>query len=508
LICVQQNCFETASIKVLTMLVLRPGDIVTRNELHQKLWPNGTIVEFDNGINAVIKRLREGLGDSAETPQFIETLPRRGYRFLVPVLHAKALEATQPTCLEPRSDGLVGRTISHYRILERLGQGAMGVVYQAEDVKLGRRVALKFLPEEFSGDARVLERFEREAWAASALNHPNICVVYEVGEHQGIPFLAMEYVAGKPLDQLLAPAGLAVNEVLSYGIQIADALYKAHSIGIIHRDLKPSNIMVGQDGLIKLLDFGLAKVRGTQPGLDLTAAPPENALTVDGTILGTVQYMAPEQLEGREADPRTDIFALGAVLYEMATGRKAFEGKSQASLIAAILEREPPPISSSRALVPPGLDRVVATCLAKKPDDRWQSARDLLRELQWFRDGRAPQADHGEASTLATSTLGAHGGDGAGSCGPGDRPFSSSADGNSRCALSGAPAVERENLGGRSCGFSRWPPVSFLDFLPGGQAWTVDLLDGVCQYATLARNGRSFRTFLVGRQSVCSVLRG
>jgi eukaryotic-like serine/threonine-protein kinase len=371
------------SIKVLTMLVQGSGELVTRQELHQKLWPNGTIVEFDSSINAAIKRLREALADSAEVPQFIETLPRRGYRFLVPVVSV----ATAQSAPAPQSDGRAGQTISHYRIGRKLGQGAMGEVYEAEDTQLGRLAAIKFLPEELSDDPRALERFEREARAASALNHPNICTVYQVGGHEGVRFIAMEYVAGKSLDQLVAPEGLAVHEVLNYAVQMADALAKAHSAGIVHRDLKPSNIIVSPDGRVKVLDFGLAKVHAWS-GVDLTAPPTESPLTAEGTILGTLQYMAPEQLEGREADARADIFALGAVIYEMATGRKAFEGRSQASLIAAILERDPLPISSVRPLTATGLDRIVATCLAKKPEERWQSARDVLRALQWLREGR------------------------------------------------------------------------------------------------------------------------
>ena len=255
------------SIRVLALLVESPGEVVTRLELHQKLWPNGTIVEFDHGINAVIKRLRQALGDSADAPTFIETLPRRGYRLRVPVERALSPDLIRSSEPEPGSDELTGQTISHYRILGKLGQGAMGVVYQAEDTNLGRSVAVKFLPEELSDDPRALERFEREARAASALNHPNICTVYEVDQHEGVRFIAMEYVAGKSLDQLVGPEGLPVKDVLSYAVQIADALAKAHSVGIVHRDLKPSNIMVSQDGLVKLLDFGLAKVRAGQPAI-------------------------------------------------------------------------------------------------------------------------------------------------------------------------------------------------------------------------------------------------
>jgi serine/threonine protein kinase/Tol biopolymer transport system component len=379
------------SIKVLTMLLHSSGEIVTRQELHQKLWPNGTIVEFDNGINAVIKRLREALEDSAEAPLFIETVPRRGYRFLVPVVPMDVAEnvITPPGAPERSPDDLVGQTISHYRIVRKLGQGAMGVVYQADDIKLGRSVAIKFLPEELSDSPRALERFEREARAASALNHPNICAVYELDEHKGQRFIAMEFVGGKSLDQLIKPGGLPALEVLTYAVEMANALATAHSVGIVHRDLKPSNVMIHRDGVVKVLDFGLAKV--CQPsGVDLSALPSETPLTVEGTILGTLQYMAPEQLEGREADLRTDIFALGTVIYEMATGRKAFEGKSQASLIAAILERDPLPISSVGPPNSTGLNRIVATCLAKKPENRWQSARDLLRELEWVKEGREP----------------------------------------------------------------------------------------------------------------------
>jgi Tol biopolymer transport system component/DNA-binding winged helix-turn-helix (wHTH) protein len=378
------------SIKVLAMLVENPGEVVTREELHQKLWPNGTIVEFDRSINAAIKRLRQALEDSAEEPKFIETLPRRGYRFLVPVERAASAEPVGASEPEPAADGFEGQTISHYRVSKKLGQGGMGVVYRAEDLRLGRSVALKFLSEELSDDSRALERFEREARAASALNHPNICTVHEVGEHDGVPFIVMEYLTGKSLDRLIGPQGLAVKDVLRYAVQISDALATAHAAGIIHRDLKPSNIMVSRDGLVKLLDFGLAKVRSTEADADATGLPTETTpLTGEGTILGTLQYMAPEQLEGKEADARADIFALGTVLYEMATGKKAFEGTSRASLMAAILEHPAPSLTVQDPATPPVFDRVVTKCLAKDPNARWQSARDLKDELEWIAGGTA-----------------------------------------------------------------------------------------------------------------------
>src|SRR5262249_6910283 len=225
---------------------------------------------------------------------------------------------------------------------------------------------MKFLSEELSGDLKALERFEREARAASALNHPNICTVHEVGEHEGGPFIVMEYLAGKSLDHAIGPQGMRINDVLHVAIQISDALTKAHAAGIVHRDLKPSNVIVSREGLVKLLDFGLAKVQAPE-------SVAETPLTGEGIIPGTLQYMAPEQLEGKEADARTDIFSLGTVMFEMATGRKAFEGTSRAALIAAILEHEPPSLTVLDPMTPGALDRVVNKCLAKDPDARWQS---------------------------------------------------------------------------------------------------------------------------------------
>jgi serine/threonine protein kinase len=370
------------SIQVLAILLENPGEAVTREELHQRLWPNGTIVEFDHGINAVINRLRQALEDSANEPRFIETLPRLGYRFILPV---EQMAPTETAASEPEIGELAGQTIFRYRILRKLGQGAVGVVYQAEDTTLGRSVAIKFLSKELSDDPQALERFQREARAASALNHPNICTVHEVGEHEDVPFIVMEYVTGKSLDQLIGPEGLPVNKLLNYAVQITDALGRAHSAGIVHRDLKPANIMVSQHGLVKLLDFGLAKVRGVEAVAGMTALPAQTTpLTGEGTILGTLQYMSPEQLEGKEADARTDIFALGAVIYEMATGRKAFEGNSQASLIATIMASEPPPTPALQAMTPPLLDHAVRTCLAKDPEERWQNTRDLATQLRWI----------------------------------------------------------------------------------------------------------------------------
>jgi Tol biopolymer transport system component/predicted Ser/Thr protein kinase len=258
----------------------------------------------------------------------------------------------------------------------------MGEVWKARDTRLERTVAIKVLSPQLSTSEDSRQRFEREARTISQLSHAHICALYDVGSEDGTEYLVMEYLEGETLSDRLARGALPLDQTLRYGSQIADALDKAHRQGIVHRDLKPGNVMLTKSG-VKLLDFGLAKVfEPPAPKGSLTALPTKAALTQEGTILGTFQYMAPEQLEGKEADARTDIFALGAVLYEMATGRKAFASSSQASLITAIMSADPAPISSVQPMAPPALDRIVKTCLAKDPEDRWQSAHDVAGQLQ------------------------------------------------------------------------------------------------------------------------------
>src|ERR1700731_3009721 len=281
---------------------------------------------------------------------------------------------------------LPGRRLGPYEILTAIGAGGMGEVYKARDTRLDRIVAIKVLPTHLADRSELRERFEREAKTIASLNHPHICTLYDTGHQDGIDFLVMEYLEGETLAQRLAKGPLPIQQVLQYAIEIADALDKAHRKGITHRDLKPGNIMLTKSGT-KMLDFGRAKLKqDASPGAGPLSQLPTatHAITAQGTILGTLQYMAPEQLEGKEVDARTDIFAFGAVVYETATGKRAFEGESQASVIAKILETDPPPISSLQPMTPPALDRVVKRCLAKEPDERWQSANDLTNELKWI----------------------------------------------------------------------------------------------------------------------------
>lgn len=302
-----------------------------------------------------------------------------------------------------------GARLGPYQIVAPLGAGGMGEVYKARDTRLDRTVAIKILLSDLLTDPALRARFEREARAISSLDHPNICVVHDVGREGEIDYLVMQYVEGETLAARLARGPLPLNEALRYATDIASALDKAHRAGILHRDLKPANVMLatsaGRDSSAKLLDFGLAKLLppagiATSETVPATGTSP---LTGRGTFLGTLLYMSPEQLHGGAVDARSDIFAFGAVLYEMLTGKRAFEGSSQASIIAAILEREPPPLSVAAPITPPSLDRVVRKCLAKDPDRRWQSAADLGDELSWIAQAPAVQPQPGAAPTRPSS---------------------------------------------------------------------------------------------------------
>ena len=305
-----------------------------------------------------------------------------------------------------------GNRLGSYEIEAAIGAGGMGEVYRARDTRLDRTVAIKVLAHLALHDGDLKQRFEREARVISSLNHPHICTLHDIGQHNGIDFLVMEYLEGESLaSRLTAAPGersrpLATENVLRHAIEIAEALSEAHRSGIVHRDLKPGNVMITRSG-VKLLDFGLAKLEprraGLTVGVSTVSTLHHQPLTAEGTILGTWHYMAPEQLEGKDVDARTDIFAFGAVVYEMATGTKAFGGESHASVIAAILERDPQPISATRPMVSAALDRVIQKCLAKNPDARWQTARDLADELKWIADAR-PKPGHVSPDTATASS--------------------------------------------------------------------------------------------------------
>jgi len=402
------------SITVLAMLLERPGELVLREEIRTKLWPNDTVVEFDHSINTAIGRLRQALGDSAENPRFIETLPRRGYRWIGPAVSVETREPIQqapgpalPQSRPSSDSSLIGKRVSHYRVLEVLGGGGMGVVYKAEDLKLGRRVALKFLPEELASDPAALQRFESEARSASSLNHPNICTIYGVEEHERQPFLVMELLDGQTLRDLIAgmppekPA-LELTKLRGLGIQIAAGLEAAHQQGIVHRDIKPANIFVTSQGQAKILDFGLAKLSfaglapdgspATGPGIDVSPDQPKDEagsltasspfLSRTGVAMGTAGYMSPEQVRGEKLDARTDLFSFGLVLYEMATGKRAFAGSTGPELQRAILEQAITPVRELNSVLPAKLERTIGRALEKDREVRYQTASEMRSDLE------------------------------------------------------------------------------------------------------------------------------
>jgi len=397
--------------RVLRMLIEGGGKVVTREEIKKKLWPNDTNVDFDHSINVAIGILRRAFGDSADNPQYIKTLVRQGYQLIVPVewqestadlSKIKDLQTSAPVHGN-RNGGLTGTLISRYRVLEVLGGGGMGVVYMAEDLKLGRPVALKFLPEEVAEQPAAIQRFEREAQTASALNHPNICTIHGIEEYEGKPFIVMEFLEGEALSTRLAQshAPFALTTLLDIAIQVCSGLQAAHARGIIHRDVKPANIFLTKDGPAKILDFGLAKLASREEEQAATAEdrsiavsrslqePPDRqssfqdvpSLTATGTALGTFAYMSPEQIRKERLDAGTDLFSFGLVLYEIATGRRAFPGESAAVVGEAILHQRPSSARELRSSVPRRLNEIISKALEKDRAQRYQSAAEMRKDL-------------------------------------------------------------------------------------------------------------------------------
>jgi eukaryotic-like serine/threonine-protein kinase len=392
--------------QILQMLLLSEGGVVSRKEIRKRLWPNDTIVEFDRSINAAIMKLRSALGDTADQPNFIETVARRGYRFLVPAQFAGNKLPVAPTALV-RLGSLVGQRVSHYRVLGVLGGGGMGLVYKAEDLKLNRPVALKFIPEELAVDPQTLRRFEREARTASMLNHPNICTIYQVEEHGTEPFIVMELLEGETLRELISKSAtsadgerqpLPLEQVLDIACQIAKGLDAAHQKGIIHRDIKPANIFVLPTGQVKILDFGLAKIAQTatqvqtdppdeeSPHNRQTGSPHrlsiEHSLSGTGSAMGTAGYMSPEQVCGKKLDARSDLFSFGLVLFEMATGQRAFSGDTAVIVQDAILNQTLPDVGDLNPELPTALEKIIRKALEKDRELRYATAVEMLADLR------------------------------------------------------------------------------------------------------------------------------
>jgi eukaryotic-like serine/threonine-protein kinase len=410
---------ERIPMELLLLLIEKRGQLVTRDQIIERIWGKDVFLDTDNSINAAIRKIRQVLKDDPEQPRFVQTITGRGYRFI-----AKVVEVHPPPVPGPsesplqNEENLVGRKISHYRILQVLGGGGMGVVYKAEDLKLGRRVAVKFLPSEMASDPKAFDRLEREARAASALDHPNICPIYELGEHEGQPFIVMQLLEGQTLQETIESAArqkkpLPTNDVLDLALQIAGGLEAAHEKNIIHRDIKPANIFITNRREAKILDFGLAKVveqhHATTPVREQaaltetsvasapTAAFSNPRLTRTGTTMGTAYYMSPEQVRSETLDARTDLFSFGLVLYELATGQRAFPGNTAALVHDAILHRDPLPIQQHNPEISARLEPIITKALEKDRNLRYQSAGDMRTDL--LRLKRDFSASHAPASS-------------------------------------------------------------------------------------------------------------
>jgi serine/threonine protein kinase/tetratricopeptide (TPR) repeat protein len=375
---------ERIPMEILLLLVDRRGQLVSREDIIARIWGQDVFLDTDNSINAAIRKIRQVLKDDPENPVFVQTVTGKGYRFIAAVTEVSVPAqqggdgnpGTEAQTIEP------DLVISHYRIEEKIASGGMGDVFQAEDLRLGRRVALKFLSDKSASDSHALQRFSLEARAASSLNHPNICTIYEIEEHEGRPVIVMELLEGETLRQRMRRGPLEIDHLLDLGIHVADALQAAHAKGIIHRDIKPGNIFITQSGQVKVLDFGLAKLTA---GHAVPVGEFEEPLTREGVLPGTKHYMSPEQLRDEEIDGRSDIFSLGVVLYEMATGKKPFPGNNALAVANATLNSQAVPPLHINPKLPVEFDAIIGKTLEKKTDSRYQTAAELQSDLQLLR---------------------------------------------------------------------------------------------------------------------------
>ena len=391
---------ERIPMELLRLLIERPGELVTREQIIEGIWGKDVFLDTESGINAAVRKIRQVLKDDPERPRFVQTVTGKGYRFIAPIEEPSPPPARPSLVIDdrfPPTENLLGKKISHYRVLQFLGGGGMGVVYKAEDLKLGRQVALKFLPAELVSDPAAFLRLEQEARAASALDHPNICSIHQLGEHEGQPFIVMQLLEGQTLREWIAgmatrnPASQA-KDLVHLAIQIADGLAAAHQKGIIHRDIKPANIFITRQGQAKILDFGVAKFMDAavsteangpgeiagETGVAMKAGTP---LTQTGVSFGTPSYLSPEQIRLERLDARTDLFSFGLVLYEMATGQRAFSGDTATVIREAVLNLPVVPPRQLDSLLSPELQRIITKSLEKDRDRRYQSAAELGADL-------------------------------------------------------------------------------------------------------------------------------
>jgi serine/threonine protein kinase len=387
---------ERIPTDLLCLLIQHRGELVTRDQIVERVWGKGVFLDTDNSINAAISKIRQVLADDPAHPRFVQTLTGRGYRFIAAIEESGSTPAASsvPVPLHDPDDHLIGKRISHYRLIRLLGGGGMGLVFEGEDLKLGRRVAIKLLPSELAAEPGAFPRFEQEARAASALDHPNICSIYQLGEHEGQPFIVMQLLEGETLREWIeAGAGRDTparhSELVDFAIQIADGLDAAHQKGIIHRDIKPANIFVTKRGQVKVLDFGVATfIEGAEladasdPGASGASPSGEPNPSRTAASLGTPSYLSPEQIRREKLDTRTDLFSFGLVLYEMATSQRAFPGSTTTVIRDAVLQLPTVPVRQLTPDIPPELERIISKALVKDRELRWQTAREMAEELR------------------------------------------------------------------------------------------------------------------------------